>query len=735
MEEKKREKLPIDAKLLSDAVIELNISRRSVGLYPREHPIARESIEKAFGFLEKLFELRSSITIGIAKDTLVIDEYTLDRKNPVFKEFALSVHSKGIAAVTFYTGLEKEELFGLHELITAKDIPTGKSLVELAQKKGLKRVVLTPLDISKFGFVEDSLREDGDETKLWEDYVYGLLEGRLAEGEAEGVFLNVAPEDIAGLINSQMAEDTPEVAYDRVITTYLRKKEDSGINRELFTRFISMVQNLSPKIKQQFLKRAFSGPSIDAGEAERLFGELKQDDIEKVMTVFSEHSSLIPESLRNLIHKLDSAKKGEGFFDLIVNKKGLVDDVEIDERIMGLFSEDQFKTFVADKYQAELERMLRGFEGRKSPVLEQVRTECKDEIVDGGASEVMLELLDSDTTGRDDYLALLSKLSELGSDFLETGRFPEISDIYNTLYSHSLAGKYREEAAGMLESFFYSKDSIARMVDAFKLWGRFEREGVMRLAASLKRYLPDPLVDALAEEKDPSIRKFLLSVLTGFGSDILPEAVRRLNDERWYVVRNMIYLIRECSGVKYVNHIRPLAKHADKRLSIEAVKTLLHFNVPGAFPYVRVFLQSRDIELRDQAVRLAGMYRVKEAVPYLLDILERKDLIGTEWRYKIPVVKALGDIGDPTASDALTRLYQSRTMLYKSDMEELKTEIFRSLANYPHSSVKPLLEQGLTSKNKEIRTISEKLKRFRTISEKLLNLKQKGNGNVPGERS
>lgn len=721
MEEKKREKLPIDAKLLSDAVIELNISRRSVGLYPREHPIARESIEKAFVFLEKLFELRSSITIGIAKDTLVIDEYTLDRKNPVFKEFALSVHNKGIAAITFYSGLEKEELHGLDELITAKDIPSGNALAELAQKKGLKHVVLTPLDISKFGFVEDSLREDGDETKIWEDYVYGLLEGRLAEGEAEGVFLNVAPEDIAGLINSQMAEDTPEVAYDRVITTYLRKKEDSGINRELFTRFISMVQNLSPKIKQQFLKRAFSGPSIDAGEAERLFGELTQADIERVMKVFSEHSSLIPESLRNLIHKLDSAKKGGGFFDLIVNKKGLVDDVELDERIMGLFSEDQFKTFVADKYQAELERMLRGFEGRKSPVLEQVRTECKDETVDRVAAEVMLELLDAASTGRGEYLALLSKLAEQVNDFMETGRFLEISDIYNTLYSQALAGKYREEAAGMLEFYFYSKDSIAKMIDAFKLWGRVEREGVTRLAGVLKRYLTDPLFDALAEEKDPSIRKFLLSVLTGFRSDILPEAVRRLHDERWYVLRNMIYLVRECGGVKYINHIRPFAKHADKRISIEAVKTLLHFNVPGAFPYMRVYLQSRDLELRDQVVRLSGMYRVKEAVPYLLDILEKKGLFGTEWSYMTSVVKALGDIGDPKALDTLTRLYQFKAMLYKSAMEELKVEIFRSLSNYPAAAVKPLLERGLTSRNREIKAMSEKL------------LNRKGNGNVRGE--
>lgn len=722
MEEKKREKLPIDATLLSDAIIELNISRRSVGLYPRDHPITRESIEKAYDFLKRLFELRSSITMGIAKDTLVVDEYTLDRKNPVFREFALSIHSKGIAAITFYAGLEIEELLGLHECITSKDTPTGKALAELAQKNGLKHVVLVPLDVSKFGFVEDSLRQDGAETTIWEDYVYGLLEGKLGDGDAEGVLLNVVPEDVADLINEHMTEHTPEVTYDRVITTYLRKREDSGTNRELFTRFIAMVQNLGPEVKKQFLRRAFSGPSLDIGEAERLFSELTEGDIEKIMSVFSEHSSLISESMRNLIDKINIAKKGEGFFDLIMNKKGLVDDVEIDERVMALFSLDNFRVFVSDEYQAALEKMLSGFEGRKSPVLEQVSKECKDETIDGVASEVMLELLDAATTERDDYLALLSRLGELVGDFLETGRFLEVTDVYNVIYSHTLTGKYRKEAAGMLEFFFYSSASIVKMIDAFKLWGRFEREGVMRLAAVLKRHLADPLFDALAEEPDPSMRKFLLSVLIRFRSDILPEAMRRLNDKRWYVVRNMLYLVRECGGAKYVGTIKTFAKHEDKRISIEAVKTLLHFSVPATFPYVRLYLHSKDLELREQVIRLTGIYKVKEAVPYLLDILEKKSLFGTEWWYKVSVVKALGEIGDTRALDKLMRLYDSRNILYKSVMQELKVEIFRGLSNYPPSSVKHFLERGLASKNQEIRAISEKL------------MQRKGNADVPEER-
>jgi len=125
--------------------------------------------------------------------------------------------------------------------------------------------------------------------------------------------------------------------------------------------------------------------------------------------------------------------------------------------------------------------------------------------------------------------------------------------------------------------------------------------------------------------------------------------------------------------------------------------------------------------LRDQVVRLAGMYKVKEAVPYLLEILDKRDLFRTEWFHKTSVVKALGDIADPRALDILTRLYRSRTMLYRSSVEELKVEIFRSLSNYPQALVRPLLEQGLASKNKEIRAISEKL------------LKHRENGNVPGK--
>ena len=43
------EKIPLDARLLSDAIIELNISRRNVSIYPRGHPSVEKSMKKDSG--------------------------------------------------------------------------------------------------------------------------------------------------------------------------------------------------------------------------------------------------------------------------------------------------------------------------------------------------------------------------------------------------------------------------------------------------------------------------------------------------------------------------------------------------------------------------------------------------------------------------------------------------------------------------------------------------------------
>lgn len=720
MEEKKQEKLPIDAKLLSDAIIELNISRRSVSLYPPDHPIVEESISRAFKLLQKLFELRSSITLGIAKDTLIIDEYSLDKKHPVFSEFALSLHDRGIAAITFFHGLESNDLISLHELITMQEGPTGKALLEYAEKKGLRHIKLSLVDLSSFGFVEGSLKPSMLEPKLWEDYIYGLLQGKLADSEAEGIILTIPPEQIASIINNKMLDDAPDEAYDRVISSYLSKKGKPSLSKESFERFLSFVQNLNPELKSQFLNRALSVPSYTRAEIDRTLSELKEDDIQKMIEVFRERSSILPDSLMNIIDKLEKVKPDSKILnELSSETESFVDDIELDDSIVKLL-EDSTSTFVSDKYKRELEVILKGLKAQESTLSGTLESDCTDKVIDSAISETTLELLELDSISKEDFLNLLTKLSELTNTFLDTGRFEEISYLYNSVYSHSLSGRFKVETSSMINHFFRSEQFIEKLIYALKMWGRYDREGAVNLAKGVKHALINPLFDALAVEHTPSVRKFFLHVLSLFGSDILPEVNRRLRDERWYVVRNMIYLIRECSAQlfqkDYLPKIRTFARDENTKVCMEAVKTLLAFGTRDGPSYVKHYLRSKDQEQRQQAVQLAGAYKVTGAVPYLLDLLKKKDPFGTEAYTKILVIRALAAMGDQRGIKQFMRLYRSRSLLQKSTLEEVKVEIFRSLKNYPYDAIEPLLELGLKAKNDEIRSISENL--FKMYSDK-----------------
>jgi hypothetical protein len=719
MDETKQEKLPIDARLLSEAVIELNISRRSVGLYPPEHPILKNSIDKAFELLQKLFELRSSITLGIAKDTLVIDEYTLDRKNPVFREFALSLHSKGIAAITFDSALEAGEVVSLHELITMREGPVGNALLKLAEQKGIRHIQLSPIDLSVFNFMEGKTGAGFSASKLWEDYIYGLLEGKLASGDAEDLVVHIPPEQIAFYINMQMAEDAPEETYNRVISTYLRRKSQPALGGEVFKNFLSFVENLKPELKARFLNKAISQPPPET-DVEKMIAELKEEDLRRFLKVFKEHPVTIPESLRNLLNKLEGiTEKGKFFLDMTASGKTYLDDIELDENIIKFLQEDQFRTYIGEQYEKELDLMLKSIKAEKHFLTDALMQGSGERIVDRTFSEIILELIDSDSLNEEEFQKLIAKLTDLVNNFLETGRFQEICDVYNSVYSYSFSGKYKNETSEFIESFFRSEEFILRLIDAFKFWGRYEKDSAVELTKGLRQHLMSPLLDAFSEEANPSIKRFLLHILSTFGSEVAQEAARRLENENWQVVVDMLALIRECDGKEYVTTIRPLARNKNKKICIEAVRTLLHFGDRDGPHYLRVFLMSDDPELREQGAVLSGNYKVKHAVPFLIDFLEKKDIYGTESYDKIPAIRALAKIGDPQAIEPLKKLFKSKSFFFSSARNELKLEILKNLRHYPAYAIKPLIELGLSSSDKEIKAMCERLlKEFKASGDK-----------------
>lgn len=701
---KDQKKQAIDAKLLADAVIELNISRRSVGLYPGTHPITRQSLGNAFGTLRKIFEIRSSITLGVAKDVLMVDDYTLDKKNPVYREFAGSLHDRGIASVTFSAGLEEEELLSFHELISDSDLPAGQALLQLDQYKRLRHIRMNPVDASRFTFVEGVKKKPKDSGRAtWEEYVFALLEGRLAGDGAEGVILNIPPDDLAALLNNYTSVD--EQGYDRVITTYLSRKGRKGLNRESLNRFMSLVENLNPGLREQFLSRAFQHPLMNQKETAELLDQITPDDMNMLMDIFQKQVNM-PESLRNLVDKLSAVRGKAKTREKDISR---VDDIELGKEVIDLFHEDRFSDFIDNRYQKDLENILRTRGFSASPLLDEWRNALSPAVLDREFTDVVLELLSIEDKKLEDHKRLLGRIPELTDVFLDTGRLSDVYHIYSTIKSRLLSGAFIEENSRIIEDFFHSEQFIARVIEAFLIWGREHRESSIGLARSLKDHLMKPLFEALDTEERIAQRKFLISLIVSFGKDAVKDAVKRIDDERWFVTRNMIYIIRECQGKEYIHKIRPLTRHKNNRISFEAIKTLAHFKTPDAFTRLKSFLDGKNPTLKVQAIKLFGTYRIREAVPYLLEMLKKPDPFGSGQHFKPFIIKTLGQIGDPGVLQAFRTIIVSRSLIYKGANRQLKREVIRSLENYRPEDSRPLLDIALSSEDKQLRAEARKL--------------------------
>jgi hypothetical protein len=90
---------------------------------------------------------------------------------------------------------------------------------------------------------------------------------------------------------------------------------------------------------------------------------------------------------------------------------------------------------------------------------------------------------------------------------------------------------------------------------------------------SLEGY--EPLLEALGASPSRTVRRRLLDLLGRTPVDITLLVVRRLNDERWYVQRNMLMLLARSRQLPRTFSAVPWTQHPDARVRSEAIRLQL----------------------------------------------------------------------------------------------------------------------------------------------------------------
>ncbi|MBP1735931.1 MAG: HEAT-like repeat-containing protein, partial [Deltaproteobacteria bacterium] len=276
------------------------------------------------------------------------------------------------------------------------------------------------------------------------------------------------------------------------------------------------------------------------------------------------------------------------------------------------------------------------------------------------------------------------------------GDFHTVSDIYETVAKKTIFPLDNKNVApnNILEAFA-DDDFIEDVLDAPAQWGKEKNFYITELIKKIGRPFIEPLLDRLASTNDKTLRYFYLDLLGELGTMVREPAMKRLKDDRWFIVRNLIFLLRNLNDPSVLPSLHDLLEHPHPKVRHELMQTLIKFNDPVAERIILQEMDSPDTGRCLKAIALAGMTHNRLVSQKLLVFLKKRGLGKAILPIKKASVHALGEIGDPSVLPFLQDILKSRTFFRRYASTNLKLEIIESLRKYPAREASPILS-GVT---------------------------------------
>src|SRR5438874_8171192 len=528
---------------LADFLIELSIALHKHAMYPEGHPSLAPAAAGVTRRAGLWLEDRAALSLGVARQQLVIEGVATDPKHPVLAELAARLHRHHLGAVTFRRGVEPGEMATVLKTLAVDAERRGQPL-GLGPPEGLRvwaNVQLHALTYERLELVDDGapVSERGARAaQLW----VGLARAALTAQAGDGQSTPTEPAVIARAIDDHPRTDA--AAYDQVIVGYLLQIADE-------------------------LKTAGSAEAVALRRRTyRLIRALK------------------PETLRRLVEMGgDFVQRRNFVYD---STDGMAVDAVLD--IVQAAADSSHQTI-----SHSLVRMLSKLAAQAEAGVAEVRPQADAALRDQVRRLLQGWTLTDPNPGA--YGAALQRMARAaperaaaadGEHSTEPDRIVAMALEIDAVNPHVLAAADRVVQEGRLGQLL---DALAEVPEsqgaAPEVWARLATADVVRQLATrdpvdfktLERLVPRvgipaaaPLLDALAAAEARGVRRGLLAQLAKMGSEIAPVVIPRLEDPRWYVTRNMLVLLEDLSPLPPGFSAAAYVRHADARVRWQAVK-------------------------------------------------------------------------------------------------------------------------------------------------------------------
>lgn len=693
-------------------VKQLVVTHKAVMLYPPASTIPRENAEEAAGLLRLFLREAPEMTLAIAKDGLSFEGIAFFEGQSAYASFAQELYNRGLSEMRFHSGATPEDI--LHFLGVLKTPPAvlaesggfENRLWDLGVDAITVRMASTrvvDLDgAENLGDIDDIPGWPPEDARI-EEIVAAAYGGRPRDQRLLARVLT-DPALVARYVRETFATRGESVDgvldnmrfHDLVHAAMLQPQDVRG---QAMRALAEALGELDPEIKRRFVtERLLPDARTDEGMA----AVVRQMDVDEVSTLLVmgltddtvsiealsraiRNLALISLAERDQVHNAAGAAMraeglGEGTIDAVFenvtpsrltvkerDRRPTEDAPE--EAILKLM--DLAPATVAERFEDDSDFVALQEESRRG-------------LSDGDVVRALVTITFVDPNSPR-FSTVMALVEDTIGMLIERGDFDVAADAAEALAggiaSPEVEQVHKDRMASVLERLAGTSE-MREITKALRMYraGTAEHDACARLLSTLGKAAIGPMLEVLADEPDMAARKALVDLITGVAERHIHELAARIDDPRWYVVRNVVSILGSTKRPEIVQPLGRTLRYNDARVRRETIRALAGVHDRLADEMLIAALDDPDAQNVQLAARYLGVAKIHGAVDALGKVALGEGRGNRDTGPRVEAVEALGKIGSADALPYLESLAGRRAIIGAGRSRELKAAAEQAIA-------------------------------------------------------
>ena len=643
-------------------VRELAMAARKVGIYGSSHPMAVKAVEKPFLVFNHIFRFKRYVNINVSKGNLLVLNIRL--KDSVFNEEIIALmQTLDISAILFEKCMTASEFSKfLNRIVKRVDRSDHSNLLgHYLRENRIDTIEVNTEKAIKFFEEQKQLRGDFEADFSVKHFVLERMGADLESlarlqsvepSEYETLGIDFAPEIVEYLLPEKVASIPPAEIRNKLLdlAAAVETESDAGCRGQLVGRYRALYRLCDFHGERDLI--------IENLQEQIQSGEVPDDIAREVATpttiIKCEVSGLIDEVLDQLLHIDRPGYSVDDFTDAFVRllrtgQRGRAASIVVD--LIGKLEAPEPAV-----RQRALDLAVRSIVPIDLATDDTIFLKTVEFVIDRlevheetyEYSEIIWHQVEKCLlAGRFDLMARLTEAMARRRSIVDS------VTIYDSMaVKHSFGNINRGEVINVLIDEMIQRDrSEARDIQRILV-----AIGSEEVALALAHIITHPVrqvrqqsLKILAELGKASLKVFTKML----GNEALferDEGRRELSDNKWYAVRNCIFVLGSLKDPEGVVPMRLRIGDSDVRVRREIVSALEKIGGEEAADLLIVMADDNDREIAERAIIAAGLVGSPDMVPLFIDVARRNPLLAPR------CVSLVGNLGGEEARAYLMRL-------------------------------------------------------------------------------